>query len=269
MRYETFLRTVERESGVPSPEAEWAITATLLTLGERLSGGETHDLARQLPFILGAYLENDDDAQSFGLEEFLRRVAGREREPTTVPTAERHARAVFAAIGTAVSPEELRDVESELSKDYEDLLAAARRRDGEGDEPPEVPLVLSYEAFLERVEQRTSFDRIGAERATDAVLEALGEKISRGEADDLERELPHELHAALELGEIKTGGEARHMSLDEFLGRVAELEDTTSDEATLHAEAVLATLREAVSEKELADLTAQLPGDYAVLFERP
>ncbi|MEY2569242.1 MAG: hypothetical protein QOE35_3771, partial [Actinomycetota bacterium] len=75
--------------------------------------------------------------------------------------------------------------------------------------------------------------------------------------------------AGLERGEATSGGDARRMSLGEFVARVAALEGVGEEHATLHAEAVLAALREAVSEKELADLTAQLPGEYAVLFERP
>jgi uncharacterized protein (DUF2267 family) len=272
MRYETFLGTVEREAHAPTREAEWAIRATLLTLGERLSSGETHDLARRLPFILGAYIESDEDAQGFDVGEFLRRVAAREREPATVPTAERHARAVFAAIGAAVDSGELRDMASELSADYEDLLAAARARSADPEEPreePPPPLVMSVETFWGRVAQRTGLDALRAERATDAVLEVLGERISRGEAEDLARELPRELHPALDRGEIETGGEARHMTVDEFLDRVAELESVGRDEAADHTEAVIATLREAVSGKELADLTAQLGQAYAPLFERP
>jgi uncharacterized protein (DUF2267 family) len=267
VRYETFLRVVERESGEPTREAEWAISATLLTLGERLSSGATHALAQRLPFILGAYIENDEDARSFGRGEFLRRVAAREREPATVPTAERHALAVFAAIGRTVTDAELREMGSELSSDYEPLLEAARRRRA-GDEPDEPPR-MTFDTFLERVGLRIELDRLGAERATDAVLEALGERVARGEVEDLERELPRELHPPLDRGEEATGGEAKRMSVDEFLGRIAALEAVGPGEATLHAEAVLATLREAISAKELADLTAELPHDYAPLFARP
>jgi len=59
------------------------------------------------------------------------------------------------------------------------------------------------------------------------------------------------------------------MTVDEYLDRVAELESVGRDEAADHAQAVVATLREAVSDKELADLTAQLGNAYAPLFERP
>ena len=59
------------------------------------------------------------------------------------------------------------------------------------------------------------------------------------------------------------------MALDEFLQRIAELEDTTPDQAKEHVRAVLAALREAVGEKEFRDVTAQLPKHYASLFVPP
>jgi uncharacterized protein (DUF2267 family) len=265
VRYETFLLIVETETGDPTREAEWAIAATLLTLGERLSPGTTHALARRLPFVLGAYLENDDDARAFDLETFLRRVSEREPRPVTVPTAERHALGVFAAIGRAAGESELRELASELSKDYEPLLAAARPARAADDDEARV----SFDTFLDRVARRTQLDRLGAERAADAVLEALGERVARGEIEDLERELPRELRPALERGEAATGGQATRMPAGEFLARVAALEAVGTDEATLHVEAVFAALRETVSGDELADLTAELSEDYAPLFARP
>ena len=44
-----FLEVVEREADVAPPDAMRAVHATLETLGERISGGEAHDLAGQLP----------------------------------------------------------------------------------------------------------------------------------------------------------------------------------------------------------------------------
>ena len=41
-----------------------------------------------------------------------------DREGVDVPTAERHARAVFAALGRAVSRRQLDDLAAQLSKDY-------------------------------------------------------------------------------------------------------------------------------------------------------
>ena len=55
MQYPEFLRRVEEQIAATQPAtetqhaAEQAITATLVTLSERLTGGEATDLAAQLP----------------------------------------------------------------------------------------------------------------------------------------------------------------------------------------------------------------------------
>ena len=59
--------------------AELAITATLETLNERLTGGEAKDLAAQLPKEVQPALQpKTEEAEAFSLEEFYRRVAERE-----------------------------------------------------------------------------------------------------------------------------------------------------------------------------------------------
>jgi uncharacterized protein (DUF2267 family) len=99
------------------------------------------------------------------------------------------------------------------------------------------------------------------------VLETLAERIADGEVDDLIGRLPVPLHAALKRGKARNPG-ARRMSLERFVGRVAEREGASPEEARNHARAVFATLREAVGE-ELYDVTVQLPPDYAVLWAGP
>src|SRR4051794_30804737 len=122
--YTGFLSLIEREAGVSRSDAERAARATLQTLGERLSSGQARDIADQLPPELGEVLANDSNAQPLDAEEFVRRFA--QREDTDVVTAERHARAVFAALGRAVTPDELADMASELPKDFAQLLANAQ-----------------------------------------------------------------------------------------------------------------------------------------------
>jgi uncharacterized protein (DUF2267 family) len=266
VRYDDILETVEQRAGIPAYEAEHALRATLLTLGERISDGESHDIGRQLPPEVAPLIENDHAAQAFGVEEFLRRVA--DREGVVVPTAERHARAVFSALGQAISRGELDDMRSELPKDYERLLAAMRPLTWE-DERPRAPLVPHVDVFHARVSQRTGLDREGAEQASDAVLDALGYRLSAGQAADLADQLPAELHPALEHGEALSGGEARPLSAEDLVRRVARDEAVALDVATDHVRAVLAVLREFVTSEELFDASAQLRLEYAALFDRP
>jgi uncharacterized protein (DUF2267 family) len=128
---------------------------------------------------------------------------------------------------------------------------------------------MDYRGFITTVERETDASREEAERATRATLETLAERISGGEVDDLARELPPELHAPLERGKAQSNATARPMSLDDFVRGIAEREGVTPAEAAEHARAVFATLREAVSEKEFADVAAQLPDDYRSLLARP
>jgi uncharacterized protein (DUF2267 family) len=52
------------------------------------------------------------------------------------------------------------------------------------------------------------------------------------------------------------------MTLDEFVGRVAEREGVSPDDALEHARAVLTTLREALPGDEVSDLLDELPRSY-------
>jgi uncharacterized protein (DUF2267 family) len=82
-------------------------------------------------------------------------------------------------------------------------------------------------------------------------------------------ELPPELHAPLRQGNALSNGAARKMSLEQFVRRVAEREGVTPDVAREHTRAVFASLREAVTEKEFLDITAQLPREFAAVAAKP
>jgi uncharacterized protein (DUF2267 family) len=267
MDYDGFITTVQQEAAISREEAERAVRATLQTLAERVSGGEAEDVGRQLPDPLRELLRDGSKAQPFGLEEFLRRVA--EREGADPTTAERDARAVFAALGRAISRDELADLASELPKDFGPLLEAMLAQPSQpGSSAPSAP-PLSARELIAKVAERAGLDEDGARRAIEAVLEALADRISGGQVDDLERELPSELHPPLERGKAQSHGAARPLSLEEFVRGTAEREGVTPDEARAHARSVFATLREAISEKEFSDVVAQLPDEYAALMARP
>jgi uncharacterized protein (DUF2267 family) len=264
--YDTFVATVEREAHAPRPEAERAVRATLQTLAERISSGEAHDIAEQLPPPLRPLLDSDGDAEPFTLAEFLRRVAEREGVQD-LTTAEQHAAAVFAALGAAVTRDEIHDMASELPREYAPLVAAA-----EAPPPPPAPdprVTLSADEFEARVARRASVDRHLAHRIATAVLETLGDRISRGEVEDLAERLPPQLREPLLRGDALSHGAARPLSLEEFELAVAERAGVTPDQARGHARAVFATLREAVGPKEFSDMVAQLPDEYHALLAPP
>jgi uncharacterized protein (DUF2267 family) len=256
--HDRFIGTIGLKAGISPPEAERAARATLQTLAERLSAGEARDLAEQLPPELAAWLATNGPAEAFGVDEFLRRVA--EREGVDPGTAERHAHAVFEALGRVVSEDEIDDMAAQLPSDFEPLVAEARHRFVD---------MMSPDEFRRRVAARAGLDADGSRRATDAVLVTLAERISGGEVEDLIGRLPLELHAPLREGDALSHGAARRMSLDDFVRRIAEREGVTPAEARWHARAVFVTLREAVGEREFLDVSAELPLEYTAVAARP
>jgi uncharacterized protein (DUF2267 family) len=97
-----------------------AVAAVLCTLCQRLSGGEAREVVRELPPAIGALvqrcaLHREEPAEEFDREEFDRRLALHLGVP--VPQAERIARVVFTAVERFISPEEVRNVASQLPPD--------------------------------------------------------------------------------------------------------------------------------------------------------
>ncbi|MEA2254578.1 MAG: hypothetical protein QOG35_623 [Solirubrobacteraceae bacterium] len=256
MDYDRFLTAVEQAAGVDRERAELATRATLQTLAERIAAGEARDLAAELPAELAPWIGTTTPAERFGVDEFVRRIA--EREEVDVADAERHARAVLGALGQAVSPRELDDVAAELPKDFAALLPRGRYVE-----------VVPADEFVRRVAERAGLDPDRARLATDAVLETLAERIAGGEVDDLVVHLPLALHPPLQRGRERASGQATRMSVEDFIGRVAEREGVSFDQARDHARAVLVTLREAVGDEEFLDVTVQLPREYETVTAPP
>lgn len=119
-----FVNEVQAEADLPDHgTAERATLATLQTLSERIVGDEVIDLVSQLPTGLADALRTDAVAESFGLEEFVARVA--QRAEIDEPHALRVAQAVMATTAHAVTSGEFSDVLAQLPNDYEPLVSLA------------------------------------------------------------------------------------------------------------------------------------------------
>jgi uncharacterized protein (DUF2267 family) len=256
--YEQFIKIVEEQTGLGAEAAERAAWATLRTLAERLSKGEARDLRGELPAEMKPWVYTEGDPDPFNVDEFLRRVA--EREGVGIKQAERHARAVFWALGHAVSAEEIADLAADLPHDFAPLVAEAQKRYLE---------VVQAAEFVGRVAELAGLDPYRARRATEAVLEALAERIASGQVDDLIAQLPVQLHAPLRRGMAAGPGRAVRMPLDRFVQRIADREGVSPEEAREHARAVFTALRESIAAKEFFDVTAQLPKEYETLLPHP
>lgn len=267
MDYEGFITVVRERADVPDAEAERAACLTLRTLSQRISVGEAEDIAERLPRELRSCVELDDSRQTFHLQGFIKRLE--ERLGVDRGKAMREAKAVFAALWSTIGSDEFDDVRSELPKDFGPLLdeaVAQAPRPGLKDAPFTGP--LSFEEWVNRVAELAGIDRDLAVQATEAVLEVLAMRITGGQVVDLAPFVPVELRPALEKGVARSGGRAMGLSLEAFLGEVAQRERRPRKEAFTHARAVFAVLREAVGEKEFNDTVAQLPGEYRELLRQ-
>jgi uncharacterized protein (DUF2267 family) len=262
MEYEEIIDAASRSAGGMDRDAAGrAVQATLQTLAERVGGGEARQILRELPAQLKPSMLNDSDAVTFGIDEFLHRVA--QREGTDAETALRHARGVFDALGDALSPEVTARLAASLPQTFAPLVAEARNQFFD---------ILPASQFWDRVCARLGVNNAQARRITGAVLETLAERIARGQATDLIAQLDPPLHPALLRGVESGSPEAQHMAEEEFLGRVAGREEASMaeadlfDQVTAHVRAVFATLAEAVGAEEWSDVTAELPADYQDLI---
>jgi uncharacterized protein (DUF2267 family) len=257
MDYEEFMVIVAEAGDLDQVGAERAARATLQTLAERLSKGEARDLLEQSPAELKPLLYREGDAEAFDVDEFLRRVG--EREGADVDTAERHARAVFYALGRALTADETADLAADLPQDFDPLVAEAQGRRVE---------IMPAEEIVLRVAEQAGIDIEPAGRLIDAVLETLAERVAGGEVDDMISRLPVELHPPLKRGKA-AAPTAERISLDDFAERLARRAGTDPLTARDQARAVFAVLREALGTEDFSDVVAQLPGEYAVLLPPP
>jgi uncharacterized protein (DUF2267 family) len=132
MKYDEFISQVQQRTFLASrEEAERATRATLETLGERLAGGETKDLASQLPQELAQYLLKGHERVPgrFSLDEFFWLVS--EREGVNLSQATEHARVVTALLSEVVTMGEIENVRSQLPRDFARLFEV----ENEGDLP--------------------------------------------------------------------------------------------------------------------------------------
>jgi uncharacterized protein (DUF2267 family) len=131
VNYTEFIDAVARRARVPSEEAEDVTRATLETLTDRITAGQASRIAGQLPVELRQHLHKTTSAigaqiaESFGVDEFVERVA--ERGGGDLTMADGGMRAVLSTIGEVVSRDELEDLVSQLPKEFWEMIQAGAR----------------------------------------------------------------------------------------------------------------------------------------------
>jgi uncharacterized protein (DUF2267 family) len=128
--------------------------------------------------------------------------------------------------------------------------------------------VQAFERFITAVRLGADLDRRAAERAAQAVLTTLFERISGGQADDMVEQLKPPERFVPGTSTLPNRP-AEPFDLDEFMRRVAHREHADEDSARTHAIVVLHALRLVVPPQEVSDAVDQLPGEFAVLLSSP
>lgn len=125
MRYDDLVGQIQHAARLGSEgETLRAIEATLATLAQRIAGDEADHLAAQLPAGLAPYVTanrgRDRTADSFGIDEFYKRVS--RREGVDLPDATHHAKVVMTVLREAVTPGQMDHVMANLPDEYDDLF---------------------------------------------------------------------------------------------------------------------------------------------------
>lgn len=234
-------------------EVEQTERAVMKTLGEGLSRGEAEDLAETLPADASeALLDGATEAEvpeSPPLEAFYDTVA--ERAGLDREAAPGKAQAIGVAVTETAGEDEVANAREQLPPGYDEVF--------------EPPGAVRREPFDAEVRERLGLDSDPEARdVAAAVLEAFGERLAKGEAEDLARFLPADLEDALVVDEP-----AAEQDYDpvEFLDRVGDLAGVDKETANEYARAVLRTLAEVVSVDEFDRATDELPPEYEEFFE--
>jgi CBS domain-containing protein len=126
----------------------------------------------------------------------------------------------------------------------------------------------TYAFFLRDLEAK-GLDRKLAEQAIQSVLCVLEQRLMSEEARQMEAQLPRKVVALLERCPRHQGRPYRKFGREEFLGMVSEDLGVDLKEAERITCAVLATVREHISEGEAMDVLGQLPRELRTLWEAP
>ncbi|WP_435128222.1 DUF2267 domain-containing protein [Halobaculum sp. D14] len=121
---ESFGAAVADATDLSEPESSAAARATLETLSERLTRGESEDLAHYLRGAANRWiLSGDADAEAFPPEEFVSRVAA--RAEVDEDRAREYVDAVATTLAGVVPDRELERAAAQLPDSYDALLAPA------------------------------------------------------------------------------------------------------------------------------------------------
>jgi uncharacterized protein (DUF2267 family) len=121
MQHDHFIGQVQNRAQLPTRgDAERITRVVLETLGEQLDDGGARHLAAQLPAEIGRHLIGQVAAGRLTFEQFVQRIALRERMPIAI--ARKHIEAVIGEVRVAVSTGVMDHVRAQLPADYSEVI---------------------------------------------------------------------------------------------------------------------------------------------------
>lgn len=246
-----FTEIVRQHAGFESTdEAAQTIEAVLEALSESIARGEAVDAAEQLPdrFAEQLLADETEDADPLAYPEFLDRVseqAGFDRD-VALPRVQ----AVMLALRRSLDEFEYESIHGQLPAEYDPLF---------DEDAIDTELALS-DALTVEIGLEGEDARAGA----DAVLETMGERLTRGEAEDIAAYLEEQEAATLVDQESP---DAADFGPATFVERVADREDADEQAAREHTQTVFSTLAE-FAPAEMQQASEQFGPAYEELYPR-
>lgn len=229
-------------------QADRVARAALARLGKNISEGEAFDLAEHLPQPYASEVHDVDERHRSpeSLGEFIDAV---EADVGHLDNPKATLRGVFAAVSEYVGEDELANARDQLPPEYGAIIVGGE--------------VTAEKTFLDAV--RADTDLGGEEReATKATLEVLGQRLTRGEAEDIAAFL----HGQASQWLIDYEDDAAEaFGPDAFIDRVAVKTGVPESRAKTYIQAVSGTLQQVIPEAELDRATAQIPDEFTEILQ--
>ncbi|MFC6990044.1 DUF2267 domain-containing protein [Haloplanus sp. GCM10025708] len=208
--------------------------------------GERRDVEEPLPEAYASTLREVEShrASPLELEAFLERVS--DDADVARGQAASVARGVISVVGDCIGHDELHDAAAQLPPEYGRLF-----------QPAEVPHGETLPETVQRLSDVDSEEE--ARTACQAVLDALGRRLSQGEDEDLATYLDDEAGRWLTR---RVSDAALDLSKAEFVETVEHRADVSEATAREYVRVVTRALAEHVPDEELDHAEAQLPDRY-------
>jgi uncharacterized protein (DUF2267 family) len=125
-------------------------------------------------------------------------------------------------------------------------------------------MAMDQKELVHAVAERTRLSREESADITRAVLEGLADQLSEGEARRLAADLPDMLSRLLPAPRRRRKG-AHPVTVSDFVRRISVRTGLTDDDARVGTAAVLAAMRDRLSEEDYRHVVGQLPAGYSEL----